>query len=61
MPVKRNFLFFHMKEHKIFNYLVPALQSFEDIEIKAKTEDTKQGNQSESIEIDQICDVTYTL
>ena len=31
------------------SYLVPELQSFEDTKIKAKSADTKQGNQSKSI------------
>ena len=29
----------------LISYLVPALQSFEDAEIKTKSADTKQGNQ----------------
>ena len=39
--------------------LVPELQSFEDTKIKVKSADTKQGNQSTSIGINHICDVTY--
>ena len=38
--------------------IVPELQSFEDNKIKAKSADKKQGNQSKSMKIDQICDVT---
>ena len=41
------------------SYLVPELQSSEDTKIKAKSVDTKQGNQLKSIKIDQIRDVTY--
>ena len=41
----------------LISYLVPELQSFKDPKIKAKTADMK--NESESIEIVQICDVTY--
>ena len=33
--------------------LVPELQSFEDTEIKAKSADTKQGNQLKLIKINQ--------
>ena len=43
----------------LISYLVPELQSFEDTKIKTKNADTKQGYQSKSIKIDQICDVTY--
>ena len=43
----------------LISYLVPELQSFEGAKIKAKSVDTKQGNQLKLIEIDQICDVTY--
>ena len=35
------------------SYLVPELQSFEDTKIKAKSVDTKQGNQLKLIEINQ--------
>ena len=34
-------------------YLVPEFQSFEDTKIKATSADTKQGNQSKSITINQ--------
>ena len=43
----------------LISYLVPELQSFEDTKIKAKSADTKKGNQLKLIKIDQICDVTY--
>ena len=43
----------------LISYPVPELQSFEDTKIKAKSVDTKQGNQLKSIKIDQICDITY--
>ena len=43
VPMKRNFLFFHMEEHKklesyrsFISYLVSELQSFENTKIKAK-------------------------
>ena len=45
----------------LISYLVPELQSFEDTKIKAKSTDTKQGNQLKLIKIDQICDVTYIV
>ena len=37
----------------LISYLVPELQSFEDTKITAKSADTKQGNQSKSIKINQ--------
>ena len=37
----------------LISYLVPELQSFEDTKIRAKSSDTKQGNQLKSIEINQ--------
>ena len=40
----------------LISYLVPELHSFEGAKIKAKSVDMKQGK---SIEIDQICDITY--
>ena len=43
----------------LISYLVSELQSFEGTKIKAKSADTKQGNQLKSIKIDQISDVTY--
>ena len=38
----------------LISYLVPELQSFEDIKIKAKSADMKQGNQLKLIKINQI-------
>ena len=37
----------------LISYLVQELQSFEDTKIKAKTADTKQGNQLKLIKINQ--------
>ena len=37
----------------LISYLVPELQSFEDTKIKAKSADTKQGNQLKLIKINQ--------
>ena len=37
----------------LISYLVPELQSFEDTKIKAKSADTKQGNQLKLIKISQ--------
>ena len=37
----------------LISYLVTELQSFEDTKIKAKSADTKQGNQLELIKINQ--------
>ena len=37
----------------LISYLVPKLQSFEDAKIKAKSADTKQGNQLKLIKINQ--------
>ena len=37
----------------LISYLVPELQSFEDIKIKAKCVDTKQGNQLKLIKVNQ--------
>ena len=35
------------------SYLVPELQNFDDTKIKAKSADTKQGNQLKLIKINQ--------
>ena len=37
----------------LISYLVPELQGFEDTKIKAKSADTKQGNQLKLIKINQ--------
>ena len=37
----------------MISYQVPELQSFEDTKIKAKSADTKQGNQLKLIKINQ--------
>ena len=37
----------------LISYLVPELQIFEDTKIKAKSADTKQGNQLKLIKINQ--------
>ena len=37
----------------MISYLVPELQSIEDTKIKAKSADTKQGNQLKLIKINQ--------
>ena len=67
--MKRNLLIFSFERayeirkivfyRSLISYLVPELQTFEDTKIKAKSTDTKKGNQLKSIKIDQICDVTY--
>ena len=56
--MKRNFLFLYERAYEmrkiavyrsLISYLVPELQSFEDTKIKAKSVDTRQGNQSKLI------------
>ena len=37
----------------MISYLVPELQSFEDTKIKARSADTKQGNQLKLTKINQ--------
>ena len=37
----------------LISYLVPELEGFEDTKIKAKSADTKQGNQLKFIKINQ--------
>ena len=37
----------------LISYLVPELHGFEDTKIKAKSADTKQGNQLKLIKINQ--------
>ena len=37
----------------LISYLVPELKSFEDTKIKAENADTKQGDQSKLIKINQ--------
>ena len=40
-------------DRSLISYLVPELKSFEDTKIKAKSADTKQGNQFKLIKINQ--------
>ena len=61
--MKRNLLFLSFERayeirkialyRSLISHLVPELQSFEDIKMKAKSADTKQGNQLKSIKINQ--------
>ena len=70
VPMKRNFFSYESAYEikkigvyqSLISYLVLELQSFEDTKIKAQVRAPNKQinqNQSESIKLDQICDVTY--